>query len=581
MPTILQLRRGTTAEHSSFTGAVGEITVNTTKDTLVVHDGSTQGGFEIALADLSNTSAITLSSLSSGTGISYNNSTGEISADTDTMATKSYVDTQVQSKDALSELSGTTDDVTEGSTNLYYTAARANADFDTKLAAADTDDVSEGSTNLYYTTARANADFDTKLAAADTDDVSEGSTNQYYTDARVKSLLTVLDGSIVPSADVTYDLGSSTKQWRDIYVGPGSLYVNGQQVVSDNSGTITISADSNQNVAVQTSGSGDIELDPTGTGTVQVKGTLQIEDGQNITNSAGNDITFANNIKVDQITTKSTDTNLVLSGNGTGNVTVNDDINITGNLTVGGTTTTVNSETINLADNTIVLNSNFTSGSPTEDAGISISRGGSTAKTFLWDETNDKWTIGSETFVAGTVEANLTGNVTGNVTGNLTGTASNASTAVTLTGLTASVSELNLLDGVTASTVELNYVDGVTSNIQTQLNGKATSAQGALADSAVQNLADLSISATAAELNLLDGVTATTVELNYVDGVTSSIQTQLNAKLASASYTAADVLAKLKTVDGSGSGLDSDLLDGQSSAYYRINIYNSAGTLLN
>jgi len=581
MPTILQLRRGTTAEHSSFTGAVGEITVNTTKDTLVVHDGSTQGGFEIALADLSNTSAITLSSLSSGTGISYNNSTGEISADTDTMATKSYVDTQVQSKDALSELSGTTDDVTEGSTNLYYTAARANADFDTKLAAADTDDVSEGSTNLYYTTARANADFDTKLAAADTDDVSEGSTNQYYTDARVKSLLTVLDGSIVPSADVTYDLGSSTKQWRDIYVGPGSLYVNGQQVVSDNSGTITISADSNQNVAVQTSGSGDIELDPTGTGTVQVKGTLQIEDGQNITNSAGNDITFANNIKVDQITTKSTDTNLVLSGNGTGNVTVNDDINITGNLTVGGTTTTVNSETINLADNTIVLNSNFTSGSPTEDAGISISRGGSTAKTFLWDETNDKWTIGSETFVAGTVEANLTGNVTGNVTGDLTGTASNASTAVTLTGLTASVSELNLLDGVTASTVELNYVDGVTSNIQTQLNGKATSAQGALADSAVQNLADLSISATAAELNLLDGVTATTVELNYVDGVTSSIQTQLNAKLASASYTAADVLAKLKTVDGSGSGLDSDLLDGQSSAYYRINIYNSAGTLLN
>jgi len=175
----------------------------------------------------------------------------------------------------------------------------------------------------------------------------------------------------------------------------------------------------------------------------------------------------------------------------------------------------------------------------------------------------------------------VTGDLTGDVTGNLTGTASNASTAVTLTGLTASVSELNLLDGVTASTVELNYVDGVTSNIQTQLNGKATSAQGALADSAVQNLADLSISATAAELNLLDGVTATTVELNYVDGVTSSIQTQLNAKLASASYTAADVLAKLKTVDGSGSGLDSDLLDGQSSAYYRINIYNSAGTLLN
>jgi len=59
MPTILQLRRGTTTEHSSFTGAEGEVTVNTTKDTLVVHDGSTQGGFEIALADGSNVSVST------------------------------------------------------------------------------------------------------------------------------------------------------------------------------------------------------------------------------------------------------------------------------------------------------------------------------------------------------------------------------------------------------------------------------------------------------------------------------------------------------------------------------------------
>jgi len=49
MPTVLQLRRGTTSEHSSFTGAVGEVTVDTTKDTLVVHDGSTAGGFELHL----------------------------------------------------------------------------------------------------------------------------------------------------------------------------------------------------------------------------------------------------------------------------------------------------------------------------------------------------------------------------------------------------------------------------------------------------------------------------------------------------------------------------------------------------
>ena len=45
MATQLQLRRGTTTEHTSFTGAVGEVTVDTTKDVLVVHDGATAGGF--------------------------------------------------------------------------------------------------------------------------------------------------------------------------------------------------------------------------------------------------------------------------------------------------------------------------------------------------------------------------------------------------------------------------------------------------------------------------------------------------------------------------------------------------------
>lgn len=47
MAKILQLRRGTTAEHSTFTGADGELTVNTTLKLLVLHDGSTVGGFQI------------------------------------------------------------------------------------------------------------------------------------------------------------------------------------------------------------------------------------------------------------------------------------------------------------------------------------------------------------------------------------------------------------------------------------------------------------------------------------------------------------------------------------------------------
>ncbi len=55
MAKLLKLRRGTTSDHNSFTGAEGEVTVDTTKDSLVVHDGSTQGGHPIAKSsDLPN-----------------------------------------------------------------------------------------------------------------------------------------------------------------------------------------------------------------------------------------------------------------------------------------------------------------------------------------------------------------------------------------------------------------------------------------------------------------------------------------------------------------------------------------------
>ena len=281
-------------------------------------------------------------------------------------------------------------------------------------------------------------------------------------------------GNIVPSADNTYDLGSSSATWRDVYVGPGSLYVNGQQVVSDSSGTIVVSADANQNVSVQTSGSGDVELDPTGTGSIQLKGPVEIQAGNNVTSSDGNAISFANSIDVDAIESRSTNTNLVLSANGTGVVAVSDSLTVSGDLTVSGTTTTVNSETINLADNIIALNSNFTSGSPTEDSGISITRGGSTAKTLLWDETNDRWTVGSESFVAGTFIGAVTGDVTGNastasalssaVTVSLSGDASGSAT-FTSAGDTASIS-------VTVADDSHNHVISNVDGLQTALDTK-------------------------------------------------------------------------------------------------------------
>lgn len=50
MAKQLQLRRGTTAQHASFTGAPGEVTVDTDKKALVVHDGATAGGVPVARA---------------------------------------------------------------------------------------------------------------------------------------------------------------------------------------------------------------------------------------------------------------------------------------------------------------------------------------------------------------------------------------------------------------------------------------------------------------------------------------------------------------------------------------------------
>ena len=50
MAKLLKLRRGSTSQHSSFAGAEGEVTVDTDKDTLVVHDGSTNGGFPVLRA---------------------------------------------------------------------------------------------------------------------------------------------------------------------------------------------------------------------------------------------------------------------------------------------------------------------------------------------------------------------------------------------------------------------------------------------------------------------------------------------------------------------------------------------------
>ena len=75
---------------------------------------------------------------------------------------------------------------------------------------------------------------------------------------------------------------------------------------------------------------------------------------------------------------------------GTGsNVTFND-LTVSGNLTVSGTTTSINTEILTVDDNIIVLNNNVTA-SPTENSGIEIERGTSANVSLRWNETTDKW----------------------------------------------------------------------------------------------------------------------------------------------------------------------------------------------
>ena len=210
----------------------------------------------------------------------------------------------------------------------------------------DTDDISEGSTNQYFTTARARSSVSAtgslsynsgtgviSFTQGNTDTVAEGTTNLYYTDARAKAAISVTDAG--GDGSLTYSAGAIT------YTGPSAAetraHFSGGTGVSITNGVVAIG---------------------------QAVGT-------------------------------------------TSNVTFNDTV-VNGNLTVNGTTTTVNTETLNLADNQIVLNSNET-GTPTQNGGIEIERGTAANKTLVWNEADDKWTVGSETFVAGTFEGALSG----------------------------------------------------------------------------------------------------------------------------------------------------------------------------
>ncbi len=118
------------------------------------------------------------------------------------------------------------------------------------------------------------------------------------------------------------------------------------------------------------------------------------------------------------------------------------DLTITGNLVVSGTTTYINTTALNIGDAVVVLNADLGAVAPTENAGLTINRGSSANVEFLWNETSDVWTLGN-TSVTGTIAAS--GTITGS---QYTSTIATGTAPLVVTSTTA-VTNLNadLLDG--------------------------------------------------------------------------------------------------------------------------------------
>ena len=157
---------------------------------------------------------------------------------------------------------------------------------------------------------------------------------------------TMFTQALVPTANVTYDIGTSTLRYKDIYLSGSTI----------NLGDVSLSASGNTFTVANSTG-----------------GTLP--------SSMGN-TTIA----------------------GTANVT--GDMTIGGNLTVTGTMTYINTTDLNIGDAIISLNADLAANiAPTEDAGININRGASTNAQFKWIESTDNWSLGNTT-VSGILTSN-------------------------------------------------------------------------------------------------------------------------------------------------------------------------------
>src|SRR5210317_569320 len=367
----------------------------------------------------------------------------------------------------------------------------------------------------------------------------------------------IQDGAIVPVTDNGIDLGTSSLEFKDLYLdGTANIDSLIADTVDINAGTIdgtTIGATSASTGAFTTLAA---------SGATTLSGTLSVEGNTILGNAATDTVTFtadiASNILPNADSTYDLGDSSTYWANAyidavttTGNVSIGGDLTVTGNATIAGNLTFCDAATDTVAFSADVASDLLPSVDGTYDLGAVGSE---------WQDLYIDGTANIDSLVADTADINA-GTIDNTAIGSTTASTGNFSTlSIGGTAITSTAAELNILDGVTATATELNILDGVTataselnlvdgSSAGTIVNNKAVvyGAAGEVNATTLQ-LSGTAITATAAELNLLDGVTATTTEINYLSGVTSSIQTQLDSLQDSDADLAA--IAALSNADG-------------------------------
>ncbi|MDC1302865.1 hypothetical protein N8Y98_02830 [Pelagibacterales bacterium] len=404
-----------------------------------------------------------------------------------------------------------------------------------------------------------------------------------------------VDSNIIPDDDNTYDLGSSSKEWKDIYID-GVAYVDAINFA----GTAISATAAELNImdgVTSTAAELNILDGVTSTaaelnildGVTSTAAELNILDGVTSTAAELNILdgvtsTAAELNILDGVTASATDINLIDGiTNGTviaskaiitdsnkditggrnitisgeldaGSLDVSGDADIDGTLeadaiTVNGTalasviagTTVTLASTVTVTDST--ANTNFPVVFHDESNALLDDTGALRYNPSTGELLVPKLTVAGTTTTVDTVTMNAANAIvfegatadahettltiidpTGDRTINLPNVSGTIPVlaAVSTTQITSTPEELNILDGVTSTAAELNILDGVTS----------TAAELNILDGVTSTAAELNIldgvTSTAAELNILDGVTSTAAELNVLDGITAVVG-ELNA----------------------------------------------------